>query len=182
MKKVSNSIVGLLKIILSLINLVLAIVIILNILLLMSSRVLKNAYPSILDYTYYVVEEKNSSLNLDKGNLLIIDTRTTADSEDIIVYQNNDKLDYAIVTESDNYSATINENGEDIKIDNESILGIVKINIPEAGTIANQILTIKGLIISVMAITITGIIQGLLTKKSKKDNQVKPDFENMKNI
>lgn len=182
MKKLSNFVVGLFKIILSLINIILTLVIILNILFLLSTKVLKNEYPTILDYTYYVVEEANSSLNLNKGNLLIIDTRTSPDPEDIIVYQSENKLNYGRVTESDNYSATINKNGTNLKIDNESILGIILLNIPEAGTITNQILTTKALIISIVAITITGVLQGLLNKKHKKDNQPKPDFDSMKNI
>lgn len=182
MKKISNLVVRILKIILSLINIILTLVIILNILFLLSTKVLKNEYPTILDYTYHVVEEPNSSLNLNKGNLLIIDTRTSPDPEDIVVYQSENKLNYGRVTESDNYSATTNENGTNLKIDNESILGIILANIPKAGTITNQILTTKALIISIVAITITGVLQGLLIKKHKKDNQSKPDFNNMKNL
>lgn len=179
MKNISNFIVGISKIILSIINIILIIVIVLNILLLISEKVLKSEYPCILDYTYFVSEENISNLNINKGNLLLVDTRTSSDSDDIIVYKENDKLLYGKVIESDNYSATIENNK---KINNEDIIGIILINVEKVGAIVNNLLTIKTLIISIIVITITGVLQGLLNKKKKRDNQVKPDFANMKNI
>ncbi len=179
MKNISNFIVGITKIILSIVNIILIIVIVLNILLLISEKVLKSEYPCILDYTYFVSKENISNLNIKKGNLLLVDTRTSSDSNDIIIYKENNKLTYGKVIESDNYSATIENNK---KINNEDIIGIVLINVEKIGAIVNNLLTIKALIISIIVITITGVLQGLLTKKSKRDNQVKPDFANMQNL
>lgn len=179
MKNISNFIVGITKIILSVINIILIIIIVLNILLLISEKVLKSEYPCILDYTYFVSEENISNLNINKGNLLLVDTRTSSDPNDIIVYKENNELRYGKVIESDNYSATIENNK---KINNEDIIGIILINIDKVGTIVNNLLTIKALIISIIVITITGILQSFLSKKKKRDNQEKPDFANMKNI
>ena len=52
MKNISNFIVRITKIVLSITNIILIVIIVLNILLLISEKVLKNEYPTILDYTY----------------------------------------------------------------------------------------------------------------------------------
>jgi len=178
MKNISNFIVRITKIILSITNIILIVIIVLNILLLISEKVLKNEYPTILDYTYFVPEVSFTNLNVNKGNLLLVDTRTSSDTNDIIVYKEDNLLKYGKVTSSDNYSASI----ESKNIANENIVGIVITNIPSIGNIVNKLLTVKSLIISVIILTITSLFQNLLIKKYKKDNQVKPDFANMKNI
>lgn len=179
MKKISNLITSILKIILGIINISLIIIIVLNILLLLSEKVLKNEYPTILDYTYFVTEDSITNLNINKGNLLLVDTRTSSDPNDIIVYKENNKLKYGKVIESDNYSATIQNNA---KIANEEIVGIVIFNINNIGVIITKLLSISSLIASIVILIITSIIQSLLNKKEKKDNQPKPNFDQMGNI
>ena len=179
MKKVFNFITGISKIILSIINIFLIVIIVLNILLLLSEKVLKNTYPTILDYTYFISRENISNLNIEEGSLLLVDTRTSSDPSDIIVYKENNELKYAKVLESDNYSATTSSNK---KIDNENIIGIVILNIKNLGSLVNKILSINSLIISIIILIITSVIQSLLNKKRHKDNQVKPNFDQMQNI
>ncbi len=182
MNKVFKNLIRIVKLLLGVINVVLIIIIILNSLLILSSKVLKNEYPTILDYTYYVAKENVSDLSVNKDNLLIVDTRSSALENDTIIYQENNKYVFGKVSESDNYSATIKNNEANKKIDNENILGIVVLNIPEIGNIINKVLTIKSLIISIIILTISGLIENLLNKKIKKDNNSKPDFKNMQNI
>lgn len=156
---------------LSVINMVLLIAIILNIGVILSTRVFKKDYASLLDYTYYIVKENNSSLGISKNDLLLIDMRVIVEKDDIVMYKSNNVYKLDRITEIDK-EVTLNNNETVPKTD---IVGKNIKCIKTVGSILEFILKPIALILSIIILTVTTIIQNSLNKKVKKENP-KPNF------
>lgn len=181
MKSIIKVFTTLAKIILSIVNAILILIIVINILLLLSEHALKNAYPSIMDYTYLTVKENDKVLGLNKGDLLILDTRRAFTVNEIVYYQEDEnKTELGKVTEINVSRVTIKNNKKEDNTTKGLVIGSLVVTIPKAGTIVDIIFQTKGLIVSIIILIITTILQNLLIKKTKKDNQPKPDFQGMK--
>lgn len=156
---------------LSVINMVLLIAIILNIGVILSTRVFKKDYASLLDYTYYIVKENNSTLGLNKNDLLLIDMRVILEKDDIVMYKSNNgyKLDRVIEIDKE---VTLNNNE---KVPKTDIVGKNIKCIKRVGSILAFILKPIALVLFIIILTVTTIIQNSLNKKVKKENP-KPNF------
>lgn len=182
MKTILNFILKILRFLLSLINIVLILIIVLNVVLIISHKLLKQPYPTLMDYTYKIVEESQPNLNLTKNDILIIDTRKAYNDKDIVMYQEDNQINLGQINTIEEKNAKIKNENKEVTISKEDIKGTVIKIIPKFGTTLNKILEIKSLIICIVVLTITSIIQSLLSKQNKKYNQEKPDFEQMKTL
>lgn len=181
MKIITNIGVTLAKIILSLVNAVLILIIVINILLLLSEYALKNPYPSIMDYTYLTITSSDKVLGINKGDLLILDTRKAFTNNEVVYYrEDNDKTELGKVTEINISRVTIKNSRKEDNTTKGLVIGTVIVTIPKAGAIVDIIFKPTGLIVSIIILIITTILQNLLSKKTEKDNQPKPDFKSMK--
>lgn len=182
MKKILNFIQKFLRFLLSLINIVLIVIIVLNVVLIISQKLLKQSYPTLMDYTYKIMEENKPNLNLTKNDILIIDTRKAYNTQDIVMYQEDNQINLGQINAIEEKSAKIKNENKEITVSKENIKGTVIKIIPKFGETLNKILAIKSLIICIVVLTITSIIQNLLSKHNKKYNQEKPNFEQMKTL
>lgn len=182
MKKILNFIQKFLRFLLSLINIVLIVIIVLNVVLIISQKLLKQSYPTLMDYTYKIMEENKPNLNLTKNDILIIDTRKAYNTQDIVMYQEDNQINLGQINVIEEKSAKIKNENKEITVSKENIKGTVIKIIPKFGENLNKILAIKSLIICIVVLTITSIIQNLLSKQNKKYNQEKPNFEQMKTL
>ena len=177
MKKIG---IVLLKILLGLIETILILVIVINILLILSDKVLKKPYPSIMDYTYLTIEKSDKYLGLNKGDLLILDIRKAFKSSDIVYYRDYDEYKLGKIEE------IIVEN---VKVKNDEleetttkglVEGTLIIKISKLGTYVSMIFQPIALAISIVILTIVTIIQNFINKKTKQGKEEKPDFKKMK--
>ena len=182
MKALSKIFTVIANLILSLINLVLIIVVIINILFIISTRITKDAYPTILDYSYFAVNKTDTSVNLTNGDFLIIDFRKAIATNDIVMYQDENNAYAGKITDINNSEVTIKRNDEEKTIKKDYVLGPMVVNLPQVGIVLDYILQPLGFVISIVILVITGSLQNLLNKKIRKDSQKKPDFKQMQNI
>jgi len=181
MKSLTKIGITLLKIILGFINAILILIIVINILLLLSEHVLKNAYPSIMDYTYLTISNNDKVLGVNKGDLLILDTRKTFTTNEIVYYkEDNDKTELGKVAEINVSRVTVKNSKKESNTTKGLVIGTVIVNVSKMGTIIDMIFQPIGLAVSIVILIITTILQNLLSKKQEKDNQSKPDFKSMK--
>lgn len=171
MKTISNMGIFLVKLLLNIISVILLLIIILNIGVILETRVMKADYPSLLDYTYFIVESDNKNLNLNEGDLLLIDMRVTVEKEDLVMYKN--ELGYHIEKVSEVDKEVTLSNNETIP--KEQIAGKQIKQLAGMGTTLESILKPMTLIISIVLLTVTSIIQSFINKKTKKENP-KPNF------
>ena len=177
MKKVGLT---LLKILLGITEAVLIIVIVINILLILSDKALKNPYPSIMDYTYLTVEKDNKYLGIKKGDLLILDIRKTFTNNDIVYYRDDDDYKLGKVEEIvvENVKVT---NGEKEENTTKGLVeGTLILTISKLGTIISKVFQPMGLIVAIVILTVISIIQNIISRKTKSKNEEKPDFKKMK--
>ncbi len=175
MKAISNFIFTFLKVLLSIINALLIIIIIVNILLLLSKIVLKADYPSIMDYTYYNVNQNDNFLNIKKGDLLLIDVRTKYQEGNVVMYKTNSKYSIGKI-EKDEDEVTIKDSKQEITVYKDDVEGIVIARSPLIGSILEIILTPVSMIIAIVILILTTMLQSFIKKKTKKENQTKPNF------
>lgn len=181
MKTIVNFITSFLKIILSIINFILIVIIVLNVLILLSSSVAKSSYPTILDYTYYNVFINDQENNLNKGSLLLIDSRKAYETGNIVMFYDNKNLSAGKIADINNDLITIKSHKKEFIKNKSDIIGPMIFNIPQIGSLIDIALKPISLIISIIILIITSILQNLLIKKSGK-KQEKPNFKQMKNI
>lgn len=180
MKSISNFLIGFIKLILNIVSIVLIIVIVLNLLVLISSKILKNDYPTIMDYTYIIMSEDDNYLNLKNNDFLLIDTRKAYAENDIVIYSEENKTVLGKVSEIKEKNILVKTTDKELELDKKTIIGTVIKTIPKLGETLNKVLQTKSLLISIVILTITSIIQSFLTKEKKKYSQQKPDFNQMK--
>ena len=176
MKIIIKGILSVLEIILFIINLLLSLVVIINIIVLISTRLFKNDYPTLLDYTYYSVKENNSFLGIKKDDFLLIDTRKTILQDNIVMYEENKQPKLAKVKESTEETSVLTDNQKETNITNETIIGTVIKKIPKAGLVLDKLLESTVFIISIAILIVTSIIQNFINKVKRKYNQENPDF------
>lgn len=182
MRTILNFIIRLLQTILSIVNIVLIIIIVLNLLILLSDKVLQKPYPKLLDYTYIIVKEDNSYLNIKKDDLLLIDTRKALEIGNTVMYPEINTIFLGKIKDVNEPNTTIENNGKKLTIRADAVLGTVIKTIPNAGDLLNKILQTKNFITTIFILIVISIFQNILKKglKAKKDN--KPDFNQLKNV
>ena len=170
----------LLKILLGLIETILILVIVINILLILSDKVLKKPYPSIMDYTYLTIKKSDKYLGINKGDLLILDIRKAFKSNDIVYYRDYDEYKLGKIEEIIVENVLV-KNGE---LEENTTKGLVEgtliITIKKLGTYVSMIFQPISLAISIVILTIVTIFQNFISKKTKQGKEEKPDFKKMK--
>lgn len=168
------------KIILGLLETILILVIVINILLILSDKVLKYPYPSIMDYTYLTIDKSDKVLGLNKDDLIILDIRKTFTNNNIVYYRDDDKYKLGKVEEIIVENVKVkNSMGED-NTTKGLVEGTLIYTIKGVGKIINIVFQPLGLLVAIIILTLTSVIQNLINKKNKKENSDKPNFDNMK--
>ena len=170
----------LLKILLGLMETILILVIVINILLILSDKVLKKPYPSIMDYTYLTIKKSDKYLGINKGDLLILDIRKAFKSNDIVYYRDYDEYKLGKIEEIIVENVLV-KNGE---IEENTTKGLVEgtliLTINKVGKLVNILFQPMSLLVSIIILTIVSIIQNFISKKTKQGKEEKPDFKKMK--
>lgn len=168
------------KIILGLLETILILVIVINILLILSDKVLKYPYPSIMDYTYLTIDKSDKVLGLNKDDLIILDIRKTFTNNNIVYYRDDDKYKLGKVEEIIVENVKVKNNVGEDNTTKGLVEGTLMYTIKGLGKIIDVIFQPLGLLVAIIILTITSVIQNLINKKNKKGNSNKPDFDKMK--
>ena len=189
MKSVGKVLKSILEIFIFAINVVLSLIVIVNLLVLLSSKVFNNEMPTLLDYTYYILQENSANFSFVKGDLLLIDTRKTVAAGDIVLYKNEKEYVLSLVKSTGDENSVIEVSGNDENVANDKITGIgnfwdsiwnVIKKISKLGLLIDRIIQLDVFVISVAVLIVTSVIQSFMNRKSKKNKDVKPDFMNQK--
>lgn len=181
MRNVLNFFIAILKFLLACINFILIILIVLNIVLIISNKVLKSEYPSLMDYTYIIINDNDNYLNLKKDDIVILDIRKDFLVNDIVYYKED--------VNKDSFGKIEEIAGEDVKLKNDKetdtttknlVIGTKIYVVPKVGSIVNTLLQPICLIIYIVILTITTLIQKFINKKTKISKEDKPNFNEMK--
>ena len=160
------------KKIISIINFVLIFLIIINLFNFIITRLQKNEYISFLDYSYWIVEKEDISLELKPGDFLLIDLKAHANKEDYIFYY-DENMSIGKVKDIGTTNIKVISLEEEKEIRKEAVKGTVIKVIPSIGNILNLILKPICLIIMGIILLLTSIIQSLLTKKIQMSKSIK---------
>ena len=160
------------KKIISIINFVLIFLIIINLFNFIITRLQKNEYISFLDYSYWIVEKEDISLELKPGDFLLIDLKTHANKEDYIFYY-DERMSIGKVKDIGTTNIKVISLEEEKEIRKDAVKGTVIKVIPSIGNILNLILKPICLIIMGIILLLTSIIQSLLTKKIQMSKSIK---------
>ena len=160
------------KKIISIINFVLIFLIIINLFNFIIMRLQKNEYISFLDYSYWIVEKEDISLELKPGDFLLIDLKTHANKEDYIFYY-DESMSIGKVKDIGTTNIKVISLEEEKEIRKDAVKGTVIKVIPSIGNILNLILKPICLIIMGIILLLTSIIQSLLTKKMQMSKSIK---------
>lgn len=170
----------LLKILLGLMETILILVIVINILLILSDKVLKKPYPSIMDYTYLTIEKSDKYLGINKGDLLILDIRKAFKSNDIVYYRDYDEYKLGKIEEIIVENVLVKNDELEENTTKGLVEGTLIITIKKLGTYVSMIFQPISLAISIVILTIVTISQNFINKKTKQGKENKPDFKKMK--
>ena len=160
------------KKIISIINFVLIFLIIINLFNFIITRLQKNEYISFLDYSYWIVEKEDISLELKPGDFLLIDLKAHANKEDYIFYY-DESMSIGKVKDIGTTNIKVISLEEEKEIRKDAVKGTVIKVIPSIGNILNLILKPICLIIMGIILLLTSIIQSLLTKKIQMSKSIK---------
>ena len=160
------------KKIISIINFVLIFLIIINLFNFIIMRLQKNEYISFLDYSYWIVEKEDISLELKPGDFLLIDLKAHANKEDYIFYY-DESMSIGKVKDIGTTNIKVISLEEEKEIRKDAVKGTVIKVIPSIGNILNLILKPICLIIMGIILLLTSIIQSLLTKKMQMSKSIK---------
>lgn len=160
------------KKIISIINFVLIFLIIINLFNFIITRLQKNEYISFLDYSYWIVEKEDISLELKPGDFLLIDLKAHANKEDYIFYY-DESMSIGKVKDIGTTNIKVISLEEEKEIRKDAVKGTVIKVIPSIGNILNLILKSICLIIMGIILLLTSIIQSLLTKKMQMSKSIK---------
>ncbi len=170
----------LLKILLGLMETILILVIVINILLILSDKVLKKPYPSIMDYTYLTIKKSDKYLGINKGDLLILDIRKAFKSNDIVYYRDYDEYKLGKIEEIIVENVLVKNDELEENTTKGLVEGTLIITIKKLGTYVSMIFQPISLAISIVILTIVTIFQNFISKKTKQGKDEKPDFKKMK--
>lgn len=170
----------LLKILLGLMETILILVIVINILLILSDKVLKKPYPSIMDYTYLTIKKSDKYLGINKGDLLILDIRKAFKSNDIVYYRDYDEYKLGKIEEIIVENVLVKNDELEENTTKGLVEGTLIITIKKLGTYVSMIFQPISLAISIVILTIVTIFQNFISKKTKQGKEEKPDFKKMK--
>lgn len=170
----------LLKILLGLMETILILVIVINILLILSDKVLKKPYPSIMDYTYLTIKKSDKYLGINKGDLLILDIRKAFKSNDIVYYRDYDEYKLGKIEEIIVENVLVKNDELEENTTKGLVEGTLIITIKKLGTYVSMIFQPISLAISIVILTIVTIFQNFINKKTKQGKENKPDFKKMK--
>lgn len=172
--------ITLLKVLLGLINMILILVIVINILLILSDKVLENPYPSIMDYTYVTIKNSDKYLGLNKGDLIILDIRKTFNNNDIVYYRDEDKYKLGKVEEIIVENVLVKNEKLEEKTTKGLVEGTLIITVSKLGTYIDIIFQPIALIVAIIMLTVITIAQNYINRKTKQEKEEKPDFKKMK--
>lgn len=175
MKIISKIGLNILKIVLGIITAILTIIVIINILMILSTKVLKEDYPTFLDFTYFIPEDNDSSINIKQSDFLLIDLKKEIEEGSIVVYKNEKTFKVGQVIKKDDNSIIKNKSSEET-IAKEQIIGKVSYKTPQLGNIIRAILKPVALITSVIALIIISILSSIVKKRTSKEGKSKPNF------
>ena len=168
--------------IISIINIFLIIIIILNLLNLLNlilSTIQDNTYITFLDYTYRIIEEDNNYFDFKKGDFLLIDLNKPPVEEDLVLFNNNETLEFGKVVEQTSDITTIEIEGETLRITQDQILGTHISTIHHLGDILYRLLSPTILIAAIIILIFTSVMQIFINKTKVKLKQ--PDFKKYNN-
>ena len=74
------------------VNIFLILIIVLNLVNIIASKVQDNSYISFLGYTYVNIESDNKELDLEKGDFVLVDLNRAGMNDDMILYQEDGEL------------------------------------------------------------------------------------------
>ena len=80
------------------VNIFLILIIVLNLVNIIASKVQDNIYISFLGYTYVNIESDNKELDLEKGDFVLVDLNRAGMNDDMILYQEDDELKLGNIT------------------------------------------------------------------------------------
>lgn len=155
------------------INIFLILIIVLNLVNIIASKVQDNEYISFLGYTYVNMEENNKDLGLEKGDFVLIDLNRASMKDEMILYQEDDELKLGKITAIGTEDVLINE---ETHIDKEYVIGTVVSIIPILGTILTVLLDSQIFFWAIIILIATSIIQTLLSRAFKTVKIKKPDL------
>ena len=155
------------------VNIFLILIIVLNLVNIIASKVQDNGYISFLGYTYVNVEEDNKALDLEKGDFVLIDLNRAGMNDDMILYQEDDELKLGNITAIGTEDVLLDE---ETHVDKESVLGTVVSIIPILGTILTVLLDSQIFFWAIIILIATSIIQTLLSRTFKAIKAPKPDL------
>lgn len=177
MKKIGVVVANILEVLILIVNILMSIVVILNIIMFISTKILKQETPTLLDYTYVIMKYDNTNLGFVKDDFLLIDTKKEVSNGKTVLFLDNlKKLTFGKVKTIDKDILELELNGEDIVVSNESIRGVVVKKIGKLGSFLEFILDVKIFISAIVVLIVTSFIQNMVSKKKDKLNDVKPDF------
>lgn len=155
------------------VSIFLILIIVLNLVNIIASKVQDNEYISFLGYTYINIEENNEELGLEKGNFVLIDLNRAGMNDDMILYQEDDKLKLGNITAIGTEDVLIDE---ETHVAKEKVLGTVISIIPALGTILKVLLDSQIFFWAIIILIATSIIQTLLSRAFKAIKSKKPDL------
>ncbi len=116
-------------------------------------------------YRVLISTEDYNKENINKDDLIFIDTENKINKNDIIAYKNNiNEIMYGKVKDVDNKNTEIETKKKIITLNNESVLGIYEYKVKKVGGIIKYLRTLKGFLLSIGTIF---IIMLILTELSK---------------
>lgn len=176
-------IVAILKGIISIVNIVLILVIILNAFNLILNYLADDGYISFLDYTYMIIEEDDDILDLQANDVILIDLKLSGVQEEIIMYKNAEDVALGKVLEvTDDNTTILNTQSEELELENDQVLGKVVKILPDMGTYLQKLLSTRVLVVTIGILIITSLIQSFLNKQQVKLSPPKPNFQNLSHV
>ena len=174
--------ISILQKLLGLLNIIVVLLVIINIFNLILTFLHKGNLISFLDYTYLIIEEEESYLELETGDFVLIDLKQSAMKEEMVLYEEDESIHLGKILDIGTENVIIRNIEGEVEIEKELVLGKVIKVIPVLGNVLNVLLTPITLIILIAMIIAINVNQRLIKKAKKKLTPEKPDFDKMKNV
>lgn len=172
-----NIFLKIIKTILNIISTLLIIIIIINLLNITSIKVLKNDYPNFLGLTYFNMDKNNPELNINKGDILIVDFTKEFLTNDTVIYKKDKTYVSGKVINKTEFNTTISEEKNEIVLKNDLVVGKVTKKIPKLGNLLSKLLKLSTFAIFLIILIIINIIEHFINKRLNISKQSKPNFK-----